>query len=144
MGKIKTVANLTCSRMNSGVIKFNISDEHSGDNILELSMSLKEFALLVTGLGGIKAECDIDPDANIAKKRITERAHCDKVLAYKDMKQAQKDLVKQHFEENILILNDGWEIHSDGTTSQQNNNKHEYIIKKYAPVEDVLNVERWY
>lgn len=142
MNKIKTVANLTCSRRNSGTINLTIEDEHSGDNILELTIPLKDFALLVTGLGGIKSECEINPDANIAKKRIVERVYCEKSVHYN--KRDQKDLVQQHFEEHILPLQEGWEIHSDGTTSQQHGKEHQYVIKKYTPVENVLDVERYY
>lgn len=142
MGKIKTVANLTCSRGSSDNIGFIIKDEHSRDKILELTIPLKEFALLVTGLGGVKTKCELDTDANIAKKRIIERVHCEKVYLSSGGKQGQKDLVQQHFEEHIRPLQEGWEIHSDGTTSQQRGDKHEYVIKKYVPVENVLDVER--
>ena len=142
MGKVKTVARLACSRRNSDTIGFIIEDEHSGDKILELTIPLKEFALLVTGLGGIKSECELNTDANIAKKRVVERVSCEKSIYYN--KRDQKDLVQQHFEESIKPLQEGWEIHSDGTTSQQRGDKHEYVIKKYIPVEDVLDVERFY
>lgn len=142
MGKVKTVANLTCSRGNSGTIGFIIEDGHSGDKILELTIPLKEFALLVTGLGGIKSKCELNTDANIAKKRVVERVSCEKSIYYN--KRDQKDLVQQHFEESIKPLQEGWEIHSDGATSQQRGDKHEYVIKKYILVEDVLNVERFY
>lgn len=144
MGKVKTVANLTCSRRSSGTIGFIVEDEHSGDKILELTIFLKDFALLVTGLGGIKSECELNTDANIAKKRIVERAYCKRVYLSSGGKQNQKDLVQQHFEENIKPLQEGWEIHSDGTTSQQRGDSHEYVIKKYIPVEDVSDVERFY
>ncbi len=142
MNTIKTVANLTCSRRNSGTIGFTVEDEHSGDKILELTIPLKEFALLVTGLGGIKSECEINPNANIVKKRVIEKVSCDRSIHYS--KQDQKDLVQQHFEDYIAPLNEGWEIHTDGTTSQQNGKKHQYVIKRYTPVENVLDVERYY
>jgi hypothetical protein len=142
MSKIKTVANLSCSRTNRGTIGFTVEDEHSGDTILELTIPLKEFALLVTGLGGIKVECELNLDANVAKKRIVERVCCEKSVHYH--KQDQKDLVQQHFDESIVPLLEGWEIHSDGIGSQQRGDKHEYVIKKYVPVENVLDVERCY
>lgn len=142
MKKIETVVNMSLSRTSKDDIRFSVEDEHSGDRILEISMSPQEFALLVTGLAGIKGKAEIFPEANIAKKREVKRATCEK--ASYTSKQEQKDLVQEHFENNILPLHEGWEIKDDGTTSQQRGKEHEYILKRYVPVEDVYDVERYY
>lgn len=142
MKKIETIVNMSLSRTSRDSIRFSVEDEHSSDRILEICMTPKEFALLVTGLSGIKGTAEIFPEANIAKKREVKRATCEKT-SYTS-KQDQKDLVQEHFENNILPLHEGWEIKDDGTTSQQRGKEHEYILKRYVPVEDVYDVERYY
>lgn len=142
MKKIETVVNMSLSRTSRDSIRFSVEDEHSGDRILEVSMSPKEFALLITGLSGIKGNGEFFPEANVAMKRETKHVTCDKSIYYS--KQDQKDLVQEHFENNILPLHEGWEIKDDGTSSKQNVNEHKYILKRYVPVEDVYDVERYY
>ena len=55
----------------------------------------------------------------------------------------QKVTVEQHFLES-KYSKDGWEIQDHGTSSQQNQEKHKYVIKRYVDVEDPLETERYY
>lgn len=142
MSKIETVVNMSLSRTNKGVVLLSIEDEHSGDRILDIDMSLEELSLLITGFGGVKGAAKFFSGSNIAKKREVKSVTCDKTPSFS--KQDQKELVQEHFENNIVPLNEGWVIHDDGTRSQQNSKDHRYILKRYVPVEDVYDVERYY
>ena len=104
-------------------------------------MSPEELGLLVTGLHGIKGEAKVF-DANIAKERQVEIVFCDKV-DWEGGKELQKVTVEQHFLES-KYSKDGWEIQDHGTSSQQNQEKHKYVIKRYVDVENPLETERYY
>jgi len=137
MKKINTVVSLGLSRASNDDVHISISDEHSGDRILNISLSVKELGLLVTGLHGVKGVADVF-EANIAKQRITKT-----VLVDCTHGEIVEDLVQNDYTK--YYERDGWVIHSDGVRTQQPLvGKHNYIIKKYVEVEDVLNVERYY
>ena len=140
MAKVKTVVSMGLHKSNNGVMQLSVEDEHSGDHIMEVSFTLEELALLVTGLHGVKGEATIYTKANIAKERETRRVFCDKVSSYN--KEEQRKRVLQDIAEHHA--QDGWLLHSDGTTSQQRGSEHEYIIKRYVDVKDTMKVERHY
>lgn len=139
MAEIKTVVSAGLSRTSSGKINFEVSDHHSGDRVLNIEFTPEELGLLITGLHGVKGIASVYTGANIAKKRETMKVTCDKVPTNKD---TQKAIVRDHFEEEYLPL--GYQLHDDGTSTQQPTQLHQYIIKRYVPVEDVLDVERYY
>ena len=139
MIKVKTVISAGVSRTSNGKVNFEISDHHSGDRIINIEFTLEELGLLLTGLHGVKGIADVYTDANIAKKREAMRVTCDKIS---DHKSPQRAMVQRHFEEEYAPL--GYLLHDDGTRSQQPTQLHQYIIKRYVPVEDVLDVERYY
>lgn len=87
----------------------------------------------------MKGVADVHTGANIAKKRETMKVTCDKVSGHKSV---QRLMVQKHFEEEYAPL--GYLLHDDGTGTQQPTQLHQYIIKRYVPVEDVLDVERYY
>lgn len=140
MTKVKTVISAGVSRTSNGKVNFEISDHHSGDRIINIEFTLEELGLLITGLHGVKGIADVHTDANIAKKRETLSVTCDKQPS--GDKVGQKAIVRDHFENEYLPL--GYLLHSDGTSTQQPTQLHQYSVKRYVPVEDVLDVERYY
>jgi hypothetical protein len=140
MTKIKTVVSAGISRSSNGKIYFEISDHHSGDRIINIEFTPEELGLLLTGLHGVKGIADVYTDANIAKKRETLRVTCDKQPS--GDKKGQRAIVRDHFENEYLPL--GYQLQDDGTNTQQKIQLHQYIVKRYVPVEDVLDVERYY
>lgn len=139
MDKTNTVVSVGVSRTSNNKVNLEISDNHSGDRVIQVEFSLKEFGLLMTGLHGVKGEAAVFTGANIAKKREIKQVQCDKVQGGKDV---QKAFVKEHFEKEFSCTE--WTISDDGTRSQQNKSYHNYTVKRYVPVEDVYNVERYY
>lgn len=139
MAEVKTVVSAGLSRTNNNKVRLELEDEHSSDVIIYVEFSLEEFALLVTGLHGIKGKAEFNTKANIAKKRETQRVSCAKVGYDKEV---QRKEVLKDFKENHEQY--GWELHCDGVNSQQNGSEHIYSIKRYEDAEDPLEVERYY
>lgn len=142
MNTQQTVVGMSMSRDSNNRIRFSVDDSHSGDTIIKVDMSLEEFGLMVTGLHGVKGIAEFYPDCNIAKKRETKTVTID-IDKFSTSKEDELDLVRRDFTEKYE--SDGWELHSDGTRSQQNvSGKHCYTIKRYEPIENPLEVERFY
>lgn len=139
MTKVKTVISAGVSRTSNGKVNFEISDQHSGDRIINIEFTLEELGLLLTGLHGVLGVADVHTGANIAKKREIMKVTCDKDTTNKS---SQGKMVRTHFEEEYAPL--GYLLDDDGTGTQQPTQLHQYIIKRYIPVEDVLDVERYY
>ncbi|QYW06062.1 hypothetical protein KASIA_p018 [Shewanella phage vB_SspS_KASIA] len=138
MTKVKTVISAGVSIASNGKVNFEISDHHSGDRIINIEFTPEELGLLLTGLHGVKGIADVHTGENIAKKRETMKVTCDKV----SNKITLQAIVRDHSEEEYAPL--GYLLHDDGTGTQQPTQLHQYIIKRYVPVEDVLDVERYY
>lgn len=138
MTKIKTVVSAGISRTSNGKINFEISDHHSGDRVTNIEFTAEELGLLLTGLHGVKGVAEVHTGANIAKKRETMRVTCDKL----SNKITQQAIVRDQIEVDYAKL--GYLLHDDGTGTQQPTQLHQYIIKRYVPVEDVLDVQRYY
>lgn len=139
MNNKQTIAKVGLSRDNRNSVNIVIEDGHSGDRILSLSLGLTEYALFSTGLHGVESICEFNEDANIACSREVERISINTFATDKEelRKIVEKDFVKNY-------LHDGWVLHSDGTNSQQKHGYHQYIIKRYKPVEDPLTIEDKY
>lgn len=136
MSKIKTIGSISISRSSNKLIYITVEDDHSGDTILELELSLEEFGGLVTGMGGTTGLMSVYTDANVAKKRLTKRVVTDSIPKVTHDKNNARKLVEQHFL-TTPFTEDGWEILNDGTRSRQDNkNGYEYTIVKYVTVED--------
>lgn len=142
MSKIKTIGSISISRSSNKLIYITIEDDHSGDTILELELSLEEFGGLITGMGGTKGLMSVYTDANIAKQRLVKKVIAESIPRYQHIKEDVSEQVKQHFL-STPFAKDGWEVLNDGTRSRQDN-KHgyEYSIVKYIPVEDPTKPER--
>lgn len=137
----KTMASLGFGRRSDDEYYIEIEDAHSSCRIAEIKMTGKEVALLLTGLHGIKAEMKIYEDAHIAMKKEVETVSIN--LDFRIDKKETKNSVDDDFEKRYK--KDGWQIWSYGTSTQQNvAGKHQYVICRYHPVEDPLNVERYY
>ena len=142
MNKIKTVGSASISRSSYGII-ISIDDEHSGDNILELILTPESYGLLCTGLGGVKGVMEVNPTAEIARTREVQTVVAKDIPRHRDKEQT-KDLVQAHFN-NSGLGEDGWMIHSYGTSSQQNNKEgYCYVIKRYVVAKDPTKIERKY
>lgn len=142
MNTQQTVVGMSMSRDSNNRIRFSVDDSHSGDTIIKVDMSLEEFGLMVTGLHGVKGIAEFYPDCNVAKKRETKTVMID-VDKFNTPKETIVGMVHKDFAEKYEP--DGWELHSNGTRSQQNvSGKHCYVIKRYEPVENPLEVERFY
>jgi hypothetical protein len=139
MTPIKSVASISLSRCNQGSVRLQIEDQHSGDRILEINMTPEELGLLITGLSGIKGKMDYFPNAMIGKKRKIIHETCDKVVGDKEgqIQAVQDDFLSKY---NIGTHS----IQSNGVGTQQPNKQHQYIVKYYEDVEDVLDVKRYY
>lgn len=135
----QTVVNMGMSRSSNGTVELRIEDQHSGDRILNISMSLEELGLLITGLHGVKGEADVYP-ANIAMKREVREVYCNRTDSYD--KDDQRIIVQSDFLTNPEL--DGWQLHNDGCDTQQRGDRHKYTVKRYVPVENPLEVERYY
>lgn len=135
----QTIVSMGMSRCSNGIVELRIEDQHSGDRILNISMSLEELGLLVTGLHGVKGKADVYP-ANIAMKRKVQEVYCDRIGSCN--KDDQRHEVYNDFS-SYYELN-GWELHSDGCSTQQRGERHKYIIKRYVSVENPLETERNY
>ncbi len=138
----KTVVSVGISRDNRNVVTLQIEDAHSGDNIIKVDFSLEEIGLLLTGLHGVKGVATYNELAHIAMNREVKKVSCDKVPYALSRKEDQINIVNKDFITTWEPL--GWSLQNDGCSSQQNDNLHNYTIKRYVPVDDVLNVERFY
>lgn len=141
MNKTQTVVNMGMSRTNRNMVELSISDEHSSDLIARIEMSLQDFALLVTGLHGVKSKAEVFEQAHIAKKRETLSVDSG-IGTYEYSSNLMPQLIEKHFKENYA--EDGWFLQSDGAGTQQRNKTHFYVIKRYVDVENPLEVERFY
>lgn len=126
-------AKLTISRPTFGdgkeVIAIHVKDASSGVEIAELHIGYAEFTQALTGQS--EMECDINrilSEANlhkIGKKKIVANAYCERTWK----KDEQEEIVLKDFAENYS--KDGWELYSDGTTTQQNGEDHKYTLVKW-------------
>ena len=128
MKKIK--GNITITRTTSSkrgdFISIHIRDIKSSLCIMNVEIELKQFALLITGLGF--QDCNIEIYDNykiLGKKRILQIVLCEKVYE----KEKQKKIVLKDYDEKYK---DKWEIWDDGTSTQQNSKDHHYLICKYV------------
>jgi|GEM_PF-3476983 len=135
-----TTASLTFGRKGDDNYSIEIEDAHSHNNIMELRLSGKELALLITGLSGVKAECKIYEKANIAMRKEVKRVSMVSPESY------DKKVVAGYVANDFAKYEkEGWQLWDDGTRSQQNEvGRHAYIICRYHPVDDPLKVERYY
>lgn len=143
MNKVKTVGNISVSRTNRDEVNIKIEDEHSGDKILELTLTPAAYGLLCTGLCGIKGFMEVNTTANIAKEREVKNVVAEDIKRYQG-KEITAKLVLEHFRSSGLG-DEGWMISDDGTRSQQNNPKgHCYNIKRYVSANNPESLEDMY
>lgn len=135
MSEKKDCAKVSISRVNDnkdGYIRLSVEDSLSGNKVLELKITHRNFSEILTGLAYVDAEyrfCpSVDSAFNYRKARVVDSGYCDKANGY-DNKEEQKEIVYKHFNETF---GDEWILHDDGTGSQQPGNKHKYNVKKFV------------
>lgn len=134
MNNVKTIGSISIRRSSEDAVYIRIEDDHSGDRILEMELTLENYGLLLTGLGGIKGEMVVNKDAHVAMEREGKRVVVPEIKKYQD-KELTAKLVTEHFM-NTELPAEGWILSDNGTRSQQNNPKgYEYIVKRYVPVQ---------
>jgi len=135
MDKLK--GNITISKRTSNIqgsyMAITISDRLSGDRIIGCELSLTDFAEVLTGLAFVECGFKLHDVKNVGNKRMIKSACCERVLN----KERQKELVAYDAKE---YLSEGWSVHSDGTTTQQNGKLHRYTLIKY--VEELESLEK--
>lgn len=136
----QSIFSLGLSRTNTNQVVLRIEDNHSSDQVATITMTLEELGLLITGLHGVKGVAEVHTGAHIAQKREVQTLLCDKILGNRE---AQAEEVLRHFEESGL-KDSGWVMSGNGMDSQQNGSNHKYMVKRYVPVENPLEVERYY
>ena len=121
-----------------GRFHINIKDASSRLTVVEVSMSLSEFAEAIGGLGESDGEIVHAPTAyaveRLGKKKVVERVQMARSIIRGSTKDHAKAAVNTHFLVNYS--GDGWEVWSDGTNSQQNGVDYEYIICKYVEIDE--------
>jgi hypothetical protein len=143
MNKVQTIGSISISRSNKDLVYVRIDDEHSGDKILELALTLQAYGLLCTGLGGVKGVMEVNTDAKVAMDRLTKTVVTQDIKKYQD-KTLTSSLVQEHFKQSNLA-DEGWILFDDGTRSQQNYKEgYHYTLKRYVPVENPTNMEGMY
>lgn len=138
---MKTVVSVTLTRSSDNLCNLILEDSHSGDKIIQAEFSLEELALLITGLSGVKGVAEFNQDCNIACKRETKTVSIE-VDSYLD-KRILESMIENDF--HSKYAKEGYVLQGNGLNSQQNTRGvHRYVIKKYVPVENPLEVERFY
>ena len=121
----------------TGEMCISIDDANSGMCIIEVSMSLLDFADAITGLGGCDCKLEHIPNKflveNIGRKKIMESIKIPKFKGYG--KEEQKAYIAAQIADSGL-LDDGWMVWSDGCSSQQNGTQHVALLYKYVDAED--------
>lgn len=107
-----------------------ITDESSRTRIVEVSMSLEDFAQALTGLAscGGTMESVVSPENvhKLGKECVTQEVFVEK----NRKKGIQSLIVEKDFIENWQ--EDGWEIFNDGLRSQQHGELHRYVIRRWV------------
>lgn len=126
--------NITISKPSGGIrgkcISIRIADTASSTTIVEVSMSLEDFADAVTGMHS-KCEIERSPtpeDASrFGRELETATGYCERAGFQGREKQAE--IVEADF-----LLNwktDGWLLADNGTRSQQNGDQHHYGVRRW-------------
>ncbi len=118
-------------------ISIKISDEKSGMKIVELNLSLEDFAKCITGQAHMKGDLDFvirEEDRKKVGKKKELRTLCCEKQSYS--KNEQRMTVLSHFDQWRREMGEEWEIWSDGTTTQQRNSHHEYTVCRYVEVDN--------
>jgi len=137
MGEKEMKAKVTISRrtntVGSGCIAISIDDDKSGLKVVEVEMELIDFAQAITGLSYCKAayrnsqsQYTID---NIMKKREVKSVYVDKPNVF-DKDEMKRIVIKSVLDSGVLV--DGWEIHNDGCSSQQNGKLHNVSLLRFV------------
>jgi len=112
-------------------ISLEIEDRVNYNNLIRVDIDLKEFALLITGMGSIEGKLRMIMDEEaltyLNTRKVTAYVDCDKVESMN--KEDQRAAVLQDFK--LHHQANGWRLFSDGTNSQQPRKHHQYIVYKY-------------
>tara|TARA_R110000782_G_scaffold270483_1_gene371806 strand:- start:19805 stop:20233 length:429 start_codon:yes stop_codon:yes gene_type:complete len=137
----ETSVSMGLSRSSDGMVRLSISDAHSGDLMVETSITTSELGLLLTGMHGVKGDARVNLDCNVAKERTVESVNFEFTGNRSDSSMIDQVI----YDFSMKYKDKGYSIQSDGTGSQQKiNGVHTYSIKKYSEVENPFDVERHY
>lgn len=133
---------ITISRPSFGdgseVICIRITDKASGVLISETTIGYSEFTEALTGVSRTACNTKVLSASDlqkVGKKKITKQMFCDK--DFKGWgKEGQKIIVEKHFQENCA--DDGWQMFSDGTSTQQNGELHKYLVVKWENTDEAI------
>lgn len=92
----QTTGSITISRTNHDSVMISIKDDKSLLPVVDMELSLENYALLITGLGSIKGELSVfDNYESVAKERETKTITMPRVQSYD--KKVIADAVVVHF-----------------------------------------------
>jgi hypothetical protein len=140
--EIEDYAKVTINRRfiggdDEGVISINIRDNASRQTVVDLNVSLKDFAECITGLSEVKAEYRklISDATNLRKKCITTVCEIDlpeDISFNSNAKQVEIEaLITQYILNKREEDGVGYVIHSNGMKSKQMTNKHRFSIRHW-------------
>jgi hypothetical protein len=119
---------------NEGSVSISIEDRESGLKVVEVEMSLIDFAQTITGLACCDAEYRFKPSQstvdNIGKTREIKDIFVGKVDGVYDRGKRNALINKSIKDSGELV--DGWALHDDGTRSQQNGLNHKVVLKRFV------------
>lgn len=130
MNQAKITIGKRSSQVGTGTVSIEITDRTSGLRVVEVEMEYKDFTECLMGLAYCEGLFTTMPTEysvqRYGKNKTTEKWSCDKSEVFG--KDPQRNLVLYDFKKR----NDGnWELWDDGTSSQQNLEKHKYTVCKY-------------
>ena len=130
---IKTKVSITRRSNQDGNHWFSIKveDESSSLPIIETEISANDFALAISGFSCQESKSRVFNNREfLGKKREIQRIVFELSKSSLD-KQVVRDAVKENFE-NSGLASDGWYVHSDGTSEQQNQKGHRYTLIRFV------------
>jgi hypothetical protein len=129
-----TISRPTSNRPPYTYISINIQDDSSGIHIINVQMSLEDFAHAITGLGNV--DCEIhNLTNNIGFARIGKIREYKEVFVYEpDYKLTilEKQLLVEKAVRDSGYLVDGWEISDHGLHRQQPTQNHCVSLRRFV------------
>lgn len=130
---------ITISRPRGGggcedYVQIQIEDENSGLKLVELKLTMEDYAYLVTGLSEIDCKVTgIIGEDNFHKLGKTKYVESIPIIVEGKSKYDIREMIKSDpkFLNRFIPFEDGCELWSDGTTSQQNDEHYKIVVCRY-------------
>lgn len=126
----------------SGSFCIKIEDEASRETVVEVYMGLADFAEALGGLGCVKANyihlVSSKEHKRLGKGKETKSVSFPKEL-YKDVSYSERrEYIRGIISELLENREDlkGWSLWSDGASSQQPTENHQFIVARWVEVEE--------